>query len=181
MNRELQRAIDEPIALVAYDVRWPARFATERDRLIALFPHAFIAIEHIGSTAVQGLAAKPVIDMLGGVESMAVADSLIEPLCRHGYTTSAEFNATLPDRRWLMRTANGHRTHHLHIVEHGGAQWRERLAFRDALRGDEALARRYLELKRALAKEHPNDREAYTQAKSAFVHAVIDGRAVEQR
>lgn len=160
--------------MIAHDTRWPELFAAERDRLMVLFTQAFIGIEHIGSTAVPGLEAKPIIDMLAGVASMGVADSLIEPLCRHGYTTSAEFNATLPDRRWLMRTANGRRTHHLHIVVHGGAPWCDRIAFRDALRSDDALAGRYLELKRALAEEHPTDREAYTQAKSEFVRAVVE-------
>jgi GrpB-like predicted nucleotidyltransferase (UPF0157 family) len=116
-----------------------------------------------------------VIDMLAGVESMAAAEALLAPLCANGYTTSAEFNASLADRKWLMRWADGHRTHHLHIVVHGGAVWVERLRFRDALRADAALAARYAALKAELAAKHPRDREAYTDAKAAFVRAASEG------
>jgi GrpB-like predicted nucleotidyltransferase (UPF0157 family) len=171
----LQAAIHEDVALQAYDARWPALFIAERDRLFALFPARFIAIEHIGSTAVPGLAAKPVIDILAGVASMAAAGALSSPLCANGYTTSAEFNAALTDRQWFMRWANGHRTHHLHLVVHGGPVWAQRLRFRDALRTDPALAARYAALKAGLAAAYPADREAYTEAKAAFVHAASQG------
>jgi GrpB-like predicted nucleotidyltransferase (UPF0157 family) len=133
-------------------------FTTERARLESLFPDAFIDIQHFGSTAVPGLTAKPIIDILAGVESMAVADALIEPLCQTGYTTSAEFNATLSDRRWLMKWADGHRTHHLHIVVHGGDEWRRRVAFRDALRSNNKLAEHYGLLKKELALRFLSDR-----------------------
>ena len=168
----LQAAIHEDVDLQAYDDAWPAMFVGERDRLLGLLPLSFIDIEHIGSTAVPGLLAKPVIDMLAGVESMVMARSLSGVLREAGYTTSAEFNATLRDRQWFMRWADGHRTHHLHVVVHRGPAWRERLRFRDALRADPVLAARYAALKAELAVRHPSDREAYTQAKAAFVHAV---------
>jgi len=176
LTQGLQAAIDEPVELVPHDARWRELFEAERSRLLRLFPAVFIAIEHIGSTAVPALAAKPVIDMLGGVASMAAADALVAALCEHGYATSAEFNATLFDRRWLMRASGGRRTHHLHLVVHGGREWRERLAFRDALRADATLARRYLALKQRLALEHRTDRETYTQAKAEFVRSVVDER-----
>ncbi|MCZ8256585.1 MAG: GrpB family protein, partial [Polaromonas sp.] len=122
----LLAAIHEEVRLQPYDPRWPGLFAAERDRLRLLAPQLparLIDIQHIGSTAVPGLAAKPVIDMLAGVESMAAAEALVAPLCANGYTTSAEFNASLNDRKWLMRWADGRRTHHLHIVVHDGAVW----------------------------------------------------------
>jgi len=171
----LQAAITEEVALRAYDPHWPGMFEAERERLLSLFPDDFIAIEHMGSTAVPGLAAKPVIDILAGVASMEAARALVAPLCAQGYTTSAEFNATLTDRQWLMRWANGHRTHHLHLVVHGGPVWDQRLRFRDALRADPALAWNYAALKTELAAKHPTDREAYTEAKAAFVRAVCEG------
>jgi GrpB-like predicted nucleotidyltransferase (UPF0157 family) len=148
-------------------------FSAERKRLLALLPGRFIDIQHIGSTAVPGLAAKPIVDLLAGVESMDVARALAEPLCRSGYTTSAEFNASLTNRQWFMRWANGHRTHHLHVVVHGGTAWRERLKFRDLLRADAALAQRYTNLKTDLAAAHTHDREAYTEAKAAFIQALV--------
>ncbi|HVF09365.1 MAG TPA: GrpB family protein [Abditibacteriaceae bacterium] len=172
----LANAINEDVNLRPYDPRWPSLFMAERDRLMSLLPESFIAIQHFGSTAVPGLAAKPIIDILAGVASMPAADSLIEPLCRAHYTTSADFNAGLADRRWLMRWANGHRTHHLHLVVYGGNEWQRRLAFRDALRSDPEIARRYELLKIELAARFADDREAYTEAKAEFVQSTIERR-----
>ena len=165
----LHAAIHEEVALQAYDASWPARFAAERERLLTLLPGRFIAIEHMGSTAVPGLVAKPVIDMLAGVVSMDEARALAGPLCSADYTTSTEFNDRLTDRQWFMRWADGRRTHHLHIVVHGSPAWRQHLYFRDALRASPELAATYAALKAELASKHPTDREAYTDAKAAFV------------
>lgn len=172
-NASLTQAISEEISLAAYDPRWAAQFIEERDRLWQLLPRRFTAIEHIGSTAVPQLAAKPIIDILAGVTTLREADALLDPLCAHGYETSAEFNATLPDRRWLMRHALGRRTHHLHLVVFGGEPWIRRLQFRDTLRADAAIAIRYEQLKRSLAQQYRRDREAYTHAKTAFIHEVL--------
>ncbi len=171
-HESLKRAIHEDVVLHAYNPQWPAIFEAERKRLLGLFPQ-ITAIEHIGSTAVEGLSAKPIIDMMAGVASMETAISLAESLCQSGYTTSVEFNASLTDRQWFMRWANGHRTHHLHVVVHEGAVWQGRLKFRDALRGNGELAAQYLQLKQRVATEHAQDREAYTRAKTAFVQSVV--------
>lgn len=171
-EESLQLAIHEPVSLCAYNIAWPALFEQERERLLQRFPGLLLDVQHFGSTAVPGLAAKPIIDILVGVASMAVADSLIEPFTRAGYSSSAEFNQTLTDRRWFMRHAEGRRTHHLHMVVMGSAEWRRRLLFRDALRADAALAERYAALKRELALAHAADRECYTDAKSAFVASI---------
>ncbi len=165
-------AIREGVRLVEYDAAWPARFAAERLRLHDRLPH-FRAIEHIGSTAVPGMPAKPVIDMVAGVDTMAIADESIESILDLGYTTSPPFNATLADRRWFMRSAAGTRTHHLHVVVWGGRPWTEFLRFRDALHADAGLAARYVELKRVLADRFRSDREAYTNAKADFVASAL--------
>lgn len=170
---DLDRAIHEAVTLVPYRGTWPDEFARERQRLLDLFPDAFVAIEHFGSTAVPGMPAKPIIDILAGVRSMDSADALLERLLEHGYTTSREFNAMLVDRKWLMRAEGGRRTHHLHIVEHGGTQWDERLRLRDMLRASPELAESYRELKERLAAQHRTDREAYTEGKTAFVLAAL--------
>lgn len=172
--QSLAKAIGEPIALSPYDPHWPSHFEVERQRLEVIGTGQLIAVEHIGSTAIQGMAAKPVIDLLAGVESIAVADALLEPLCQSGYVTSTEFNASIGNRRWLMRWENGHRTHHLHLVVHEGAEWRDRVAFRDVLRINEGVATQYLQLKVRLLAQHESDREAYTDAKSEFVREVLD-------
>jgi GrpB-like predicted nucleotidyltransferase (UPF0157 family) len=174
-NSLLLDAINQRVEIQPYDPDWSAKFTVERARLLQLFPNVFQSIEHFGSTAVPGLAAKPVIDILAGVDSMYVADELLEPLCQAGYDTSKEFNATLTDRRWLMLHKNGKRTHHLHLVVHGQKEWQCRLAFRDALRSNQSLAARYEALKRELANVHPDDREAYTAAKADFIKSVVGG------
>jgi GrpB-like predicted nucleotidyltransferase (UPF0157 family) len=172
-EESLAAAIHENVALSPYQPSWVDRFAAERDRLLSLFPVSFIDIQHIGSTAVPGLVAKPVVDLLAGVETMAIAAALAGPLCQCGYTTSVEFNNALSDRKWFMRWADGHRTHQMHLVVHGGVVWQERLKFRDTLLANPKLADEYADLKRRLAALHGSDREAYTDAKSAFVDAVV--------
>lgn len=173
--RLLAAAIDEEVSLHRSNAGWTHDFDLERDRLRVLAPGVFVRIEHIGSTAVPGLLAKPIIDILATVTSLDGIDALVEHLCGHGYTTSREFNATLTDRKWLMRCKDGHRTHHLHIVAEGGKPWTERLAFRDALLDDPALVRRYADLKTDLAARHRHDREGYTDVKAEFVRSVIQG------
>jgi GrpB-like predicted nucleotidyltransferase (UPF0157 family) len=175
-QESLIAAINEDVQLHEYDEMWPALFEQERRRLLALLPQIFRDIQHIGSTSIRGLAAKPIIDILAGVESMETAESIGSVLCSSGYTTSAEFNRSLEDCRWYMRWANGHRTHHLHVVVHGSPAWLERLRFRDALRADPSLAAEYEKLKLQLAAEHFRDREAYTDAKFKFVEAVSRSR-----
>lgn len=168
----LSAAVREPVVVVPYDCQWPVLFAAERDSLLALLPQSFIALEHIGSTAVPDLCAKPIIDILGGVSSMTIVQSIVSPLRTLGYVPASEFTNTVTDHNWFMRWSSGHRTHQLHVVLHGGIHWRQRLLFRDALRSDSKLAQRYAALKRDLASKHRNDRDAYTSGKSEFVLSV---------
>jgi len=176
-EESLLAAIHENVKLHPYDPSWPSKFATERQRLTSLLAGVSLEIEHIGSTAVPAMPAKPVIDLLAGVESMARAKSFAERICTSGYTTSAEFNETLVDRMWFMRWADGHRTHHLHVVVQDSNVWREHLAFRDALRSNPPFAARYAALKYQLAARHATDREAYTNAKAEFIHSALRGDA----
>lgn len=172
-QESLLAAIHEAVRLCPYDPLWPSRFAAERLRLASLLPGVFVEVEHIGSTAVPGMPAKPIIDLLAGVETIDVAKSIAERICASGYTTSTEFNEALVDRRWFMRWADGHRTHHLHVVVQDGSVWREHLAFRDALRSNTQFARRYAALKDQLAARHATDREAYTNAKAEFIRSTL--------
>lgn len=164
----------DKVIIVPADPVWARRFAEERARIFSALGSRFVEIEHFGSTAIPGLSAKPVIDLLGGVLSMREADDLLAPLCDIGYDTSAEFNATLPDRRFMRRLAGDVRTHHLHLVIYDGEQWRRRLLFRNRLRTNLRLAQEYEELKYKLAAQFRNDREVYTEAKSEFVMSVIN-------
>lgn len=163
-SRDLAGEPDAPVELAEYHPGWGQQFAAELDRLAPLLPGA--EIHHIGSTAVPGLIAKPVIDI------MALVPDLDEPIPRlveeGGYQFPEHYNATLTGRRWLCRPSATHRTHHLHLVD-DPAELDRRLRFRDRLRANADLATEYAELKRALTSRHRGDREAYTAAKSAFV------------
>ena len=169
----LERAIHQEIELCESVPRWVEAFTRERARLVELFPEAFVAIEHIGSTAVSGLAAKPVIDIVAVVDSMEAAERLLPELCAQGYSTSAEFNATLIDRKWLMRYGLGGRTHHLHLVLPDSVDLSEQLRFRDTLRSSAELRMKYRELKERLASSFGSDREGYTDAKTDFIRSAI--------
>ena len=165
-------AIHEEVSLVPYQSRWADDFLLERNRLQKRFP-AFQAVEHIGSTAIPGMPAKPVIDILAGVASMPIAHSMSGAILAFGYTTSHAYNESLVDRKWFMRSAGGHRTHHLHVVVLGSQVWLNRLLFRDRLRASPELAEAYARLKADLADRFRHDREAYTVAKSQFVASIL--------
>ncbi|WP_090504213.1 GrpB family protein [Pseudomonas borbori] len=174
-EESLLAAINENVELHSYDSSWPQVFEAERERLMSLFQDVFIDIQHIGSTAIPGLISKPIIDIIAGVESISIAEQLALPLCESGYNTSAEFNESLSDRKWFMRWASGHRTHHLHLVVHGSTIWHERLKFRNTLRSNSEYATKYAELKTKIATMHSTDREAYTNAKEEFVLSILRG------
>jgi GrpB-like predicted nucleotidyltransferase (UPF0157 family) len=158
-------ARNAPVEIVEYDPAWPAAYAAERERLAPLLADG-VELHHFGSTAVPGLAAKPVIDMI------ALVDDLDAPIAvlvqRGGYQYPSAFNATLVHRRFLCYPTASHRTHHLHLVDEL-RELERRLRFRDRLRADPVLADEYAALKRALAERYREDREAYTEAKSEFV------------
>jgi GrpB-like predicted nucleotidyltransferase (UPF0157 family) len=160
-----------PVFVVAYDERWPARFAAERVALEALLaPWLAGAIEHIGSTAIRGLVAKPVIDIMAPVASLAASQAALPRLAELQYNY---FPYRADVMHWLCKPSDAHRTHHLHLVPFASALWHERLAFRDYLRAHPAIATEYAELKQRLAEQHRFDREAYTDAKEAFVRRVL--------
>ena len=166
---------DDPIVLAPPDPRWPALFAAERDAIAAgLAPWLVGAPEHIGSTAVPGLPAKPVIDIMAPVASLDAARGAITAAAALQYA-HAPYQA---DRmHWFCKPGPLNRTHHLHLVPIDSPLWRERLAFRDALRQDSALRDAYAALKQQLACAHPQDRDAYTAAKTPFIAAVLASAA----
>lgn len=172
LNESLERAINELVVIENYNDEWPNLYSREKDALVEHFPH-LTRIEHIGSTAVPGLSAKPIIDIMIGVAHLEEADALLAHLLELGYDTSLEFNAGLIDRRWLMKHASGRRTHHLHLVIVGSDTWTRYLKFRDRLREDPLLRSHYQDLKEALAKYCREDRERYTTLKSEFVDTAL--------
>jgi GrpB-like predicted nucleotidyltransferase (UPF0157 family) len=157
--------------VVPYNPEWPAAFARERDRLAAALGAAARRIEHNGSTAVPGLAAKPVIDIQISVPRLQPMDTYAPALERLGYVhVPHDDDAFAP---FFHRPAAWPHTHHVHVVEAGGEEERKTLAFRDYLRAHPDAAREYEALKRALAAAFGGAdapaREAYAAAKSEFV------------
>ena len=147
----------------------------EAERLRAVLkPGEVLGIEHFGNTASAGLAAKPIIDILIGVVSLARAKAtMVEPIRALGYVYWAENPKT--DRMFFVKGMPPHgerRTHHVHITEPDGEMWQRRLPFRDYLRANPDEARRYEVLKRDLAARFPGDRERYTEAKTEYVEAI---------
>jgi GrpB-like predicted nucleotidyltransferase (UPF0157 family) len=162
-----------PVVIEAYSEGWPAKFEAERALLApVLAPWLAGPIEHIGSTAVPGLPAKPVIDIMAAVADLVSSKAAIEPLARLSY---CYFDYRADVMHWFCKPSDLERTHHLHLVPFESTLWRERLAFRDRLRADETLRTAYRDLKLRLASEHREDREAYTEAKTDFILAAVSG------
>lgn len=172
----IRRVLAEHVALAPYDPAWPRRFTRERMHLRACLPPDLIRrVEHFGSTAVPGLVAKPIVDILVEVTSLEEARSRIVPLLEgqgYDYFWRPSLNDGPPFYAWFIkREATGARTHHIHMVEQGFPQW-DGLWFRDYLIEHEGVAREYAALKQRLATVYAADRVAYTRAKGAFIRRI---------
>lgn len=160
------------VLLVPYDPRWPRLFEAERERVEAAPGARAVGVEHVGSTAVPGLDAKPVVNLLVGVSSMRDAKRCVRPLEGIRYEHRGE--AGIPGRLFFRKAHDGRRAYHLHVAEVGGAFWDEHLLFRDYLRAHPQTARYYARLKHELAAREGQDREAYTAAEAGFVKDVLE-------
>jgi GrpB-like predicted nucleotidyltransferase (UPF0157 family)/ADP-ribose pyrophosphatase YjhB (NUDIX family) len=171
-----------PVVIADYDPAWPGHYAREADRIRERVAGAVVAIEHIGSTAVPGLAAKPIIDIMIGVDSLAIADAQVVPaMIALGYDYVAAYERDMPFRRYFRRFhSNGQHSHHVHLVPVDHPFFRRHIAFRDALRASTADRDAYAALKRSLAAAFTS--EQYTDRKTAFIHDVLTrhGEAVWQ-
>jgi GrpB-like predicted nucleotidyltransferase (UPF0157 family) len=164
------------VRLTAYHPAWARLFEEEARVLQAALGGLVGAIEHVGSTAVPGLAAKPIIDVMGGlrrIEDVAACVPVLEGL---GYEYKGEYG--IPGRHFFVKGAP--RTHHLHLVRVGSAFWEDHLLFRDYLRRHPEEAAAYARLKHDLAARHAADREAYTDSKTAFICGVLERARAEQ-
>jgi GrpB-like predicted nucleotidyltransferase (UPF0157 family) len=158
------------IVVTDYNPAWPAMFEQERAKLVTALGPLIVAIEHVGSTAVPGLAAKPIIDLLVGVRSLDDArSSCIEALQALGYTYMPEYEAWLPDELFFRKGVAGPWTHHVHLMQPSNPGWDRRLVFRDYLRAHPDVADAYMDLKRRLAAAFNDDIAAYRNGKDAFV------------
>ena len=163
----------DEIEIVDYDPRWPQRFALESTRIRQILTEPLLEIEHHGSTAVPGLAAKPVIDMLVAVESMARAARYAAVLVETVYeAVDPRYRQMWPERIVMIWREHGVRVCHVHLMLRGHPVWQRLLAFRDYLRSHPEVATEYSELKRSLAGALGDDRHAYMSAKGEFIERI---------
>ena len=167
------RARNEPVRLTPYDPAWPDAFERERVALeAAIGPWVVDGIHHVGSTAVPGLEAKPIVDILAGVEDLDSSRECFGPLAALEYLY-APYRSD--EMHWFCKPHPERRTHHLHLVPASSRRYIEELAFRDLLRAEPEVAGAYAALKRELAQRFRDDREAYTDAKTGFIREALAG------
>ena len=171
----LQDRFDPAIRIVDHDPAWPRRAEAELRRIADTLGEVAVRLEHVGSTAVPGLAAKPILDLQVSVVAMAPQERYVEPLERLGYLFVPL--AESPDYHFFALPRERPRTHHLHVCAAGSANERRHLAVRDFLRAHPEEAARYAALKRAVAARHPEDRLAYITGKADHM-AALEARAV---
>ena len=167
------------VRVVPYDPAWPALFNAELARLTPILALHGVAlrIEHTGSTAVPGLAAKPILDILAGWEAEETRPGAIAAFEAAGYQYRGE--SGIPGRDFFRR--GDPRQYHVHLARIGSAFWNDHLTFRDHLRATPAAAEAYAALKLALAARFPTDRERYIEEKTEFVQAVLATARGERR
>ena len=167
-----------PVIIEEYDARWPGEFQIIRGRVAAVLKEKAAAIEHIGSTAVPGLAAKPIIDIDVLLKSKGDLPLAIAALATIGYTHRGDLGIT---GREAFRAPRDTFAHHLYVCPSEEGEFRRHIAFRDCLRTHPHAASEYAKLKRELASRFASDREAYNNAKSAFVGKLLVRAAAENR
>ncbi|MBV7334691.1 GrpB family protein [Chloroflexi bacterium TSY] len=157
------------VKLYPYKIEWNELFLQEKNRLMSAIGNDILKIEHVGSTAILGIPAKPIIDIAVAVTNFEEATCCIQPLESIGYHFKGEYG--IPRRHFFLKGEPT--THHLHMNEITSADWRQMLAFRDYLRNHPHIAQEYVMLKQNLAHRYANDRPAYTSAKSSFITTVL--------
>ena len=160
---------DGVIELAPASSEWGRLYEEEAARIRSALGELILDIQHVGSTAIPGIAAKPILDIDVGVPSFEEGERAIEPLEAQGYTYRGEHG--IPGRHYFVK--GNPRTHHLHMYGIDHALFGEQAAFRDALRADPVLAREYERLKQDLARRFRTDRVAYTDGKTKFVYDVL--------
>ena len=164
---------NRPILVVEYDPQWPVLFEQEKAAIITVLGSSRLVVEHIGSTAVPGLAAKPVIDLGVGIRSLAEAPVLIPSIETLGYAYEPTLEQFTPERRFFWKGTPTVHTYHLHMAEMDNPILVRPLRFRDYLRRHPGLAEKYGEIKQELAKRCGQDLDAYVNGKTAFIEQVM--------
>jgi GrpB-like predicted nucleotidyltransferase (UPF0157 family) len=164
------------VKLVPYDPDWRRAFEREKARLQQAVGEQVLEIQHVGSTAIPGVAAKPIIDIGIAVKDFEDAAACVPPIEALGYTYRGEHG--IPRRHYFIQGAPL-RTHHLHMVEVMSWDWRSLVLFRDTLIAHPETAAAYLALKQELARRFQGQREAYTDGKASFIEQVLRAAGLE--
>ncbi|PEC22035.1 GrpB family protein [Bacillus cereus] len=162
--------MDQQIVIKPYQKEWQEEYLKEKDKFCSLLGEEMIAIEHIGSTSIEGLGAKPLIDMMIGVTDLQITEKWIKPLSKIGYEYVPKETSNW---RFFRKGEWRAGTHHLHVYIYNSDEWRNNLLFRDFLKKHEWARKEYGELKEMLATTYPFDRVSYTNAKAPFIQKMI--------
>lgn len=172
------------IVIAEYNQRWPIIYSREEEKILTAVSDKILAIEHIGSTAVPGLAAKPIIDIMIAIESFVLIDELVKLLDNIGYKHVPEHEMTLPvpDRRFFDRGPSNlpNRHFHLHVAEKESEFCLTNILFRDYLRNHQNIAQKYVDLKKRLAITCNGNSSNYCGGKSSFIKGIIHLAKKEQ-
>ncbi len=160
------------VHLSDYNPHWEKQFEYEKNKILEVLDDKAVGIEHIGSTSIKELQAKPIIDIMVGVQDLEEVSNYITLLRQidYEYVPKAEFK----DRKFFRKGSWGQGTSHLHICEIYGVEWTDKLLFRDYLRIHPEVAEEYASIKRVLASKHQLDRPTYTKKKEPFIKSIID-------
>ena len=183
----MSKAVSDNIYIADYDPRWPQMFEDERTRIVDAIGEWAADVQHVGSTSIPGIAAKPIIDIAVHLHTLVDALKCITPLVEHlQYECLGEFG--IPDRIYFRKPTTSPlpgqshdgvgRTHQIHMYPLGHDQYAKQITFRDYLRAHPEATSEYEALKRELAVRHAGDIEAYAEAKSDFVQSILRSAAL---
>ena len=161
-----------PVIIVDYDPDWPILYEKEKQQILEAVGDRILVIEHVGSTAVPGLGAKPIIDIMVGVHNKTNADECLFPLQKIGYT---DVTPEPDNSEWFYCLGKAPHSvgYHLHLMKFQSGHWNRHLVFRDYLRNHSDMAEKYFRLKKRLSKKYGINRVGYTDAKTAFIEKIV--------
>lgn len=159
------------VKLAPYQMEWPSLFEQEADLLYSVLGESALHIEHIGSTSIYGMSAKPIIDMMVAVASLIEARSFVPKVESLGYEFRPDDEVA--DRLFFAKGPHSNRTHHLSLAEPTSEFYREKILFREYLRAHGEVAEEYRKLKEELAEKYSQNRASYTEGKREFVEEVL--------
>ena len=157
------------VRLIPYTDEWGRLFEEEKSRLQAAVGKYVLDIQHVGSTSIPGMGAKPIIDIGIAVKNFEEASECIPPIEQLGYEYKGENG--IPRRHFFAK--GNPTTHHIHVTEIGSRDWNNQIIFRDYLTQHREIAKAYAELKMGLAQRYPTDRESYLDGKAPFIERVL--------